>query len=927
MGYLLFDSSTKGYYEDLVSDTSFCAVTYHGNGAPDDSEGCNDYFRTIGSSLYQCWILLIKVNTPDIYTPYLDQFPTSAIFFVIFELIAQFFLLRILLAACFSTYKKDYEMRFKSRLANQKKCVLFAFQLISDDFGDWNETFEYKTIDEAIQMGRLVDDSEEFDEIIRNSSLSSSSDFKEENEETSLNERKGVSFLNWLCLMRHSRPDLIERCWVYHLIFATHSSTSSNVSWRDVNDEIGDHCEKFGSLNWEEFKLAAKDINLQVYEDETILPKEVGEFYKQLKEYNARFRKTVTSKMYEFILNMLILLSAGYVIWYRGDIKAYDLIRILSVIFFTAEVSIRMLAIGPKRFFADGINIVEALSVLILFVSWIVLLILGSKSSVFSLMAITQLIRSLRLFKVIPYFEVTINTVSQTLPFLGRILLVFTLYLYSFAVFGMNLFTNDLRAKDVTQQPYNTFNYFSLNFQTFLRSMLTLFQLLLGPQFPTFVEALAEGSGSWLTAVLYCGCYYIIVVLFVQNVIAAFILETYLRQWQYNLKMEVNSRKGRKEDDSPHKKTLSDILPNLISTARRKFRMYSNQSTTSQDSDGTTNSSIDSESEPPKKDEKLFMNDDQMKKEIDEQQNWIFKMKVGLSEVSDYIIHFYSSNSIDSTGYLPPDLDGNLNGDNIDGGMVDEEGESTLMRGEKDEDSREWSEMTGVEEAVRDFDNMEDEIGKGLISRLSQQKNQDNIKTSLRSSIFDVQPLPNRSQSLLIKRPPPHHELYDSVFHGAARPHAKIRIRMEEIDSGFRTAPTLSESRIQSPWQFSGLRTAEVSGYGNTNKRRRKERGISHQPFSSNNGQNILNDGFDEDMIEEGEEEEGEEEDFDEEEDDGMTHLKTDHQQENHQSTQDEERRRKEEEDEIKADILKREIEERRIELELLEQELRSMNE
>jgi len=110
---------------------SLAALDNHKKCASLRSAKCNDYFLSFSSSLYQTWILLMKVNMPDVMTPYYHRSPSSSMFFVVFTVFTQFFFLRLILAASFTNYKNDYEHRHRRRLAFKNVAILKAFTLLS----------------------------------------------------------------------------------------------------------------------------------------------------------------------------------------------------------------------------------------------------------------------------------------------------------------------------------------------------------------------------------------------------------------------------------------------------------------------------------------------------------------------------------------------------------------------------------------------------------------------------------------------------------------------------------------------------------------------------------------------------------------------------------------------------------------------------
>ena len=148
-----------------------------------------------------------------------------------------------------------------------------------------------------------------------------------------------------------------------------------------------------------------------------------------------------------------------------------------------------------------------------------------------SLLYLVVVLRSILFIRFHPEVTSTITTIRLILPMLLRISVVFMSVMYSFVMVGCSLFENSLEENDALRNSaYHTFHYDELNFASFWSTFVLLHQCLLGPNFPVFIEAVATAHGSWFLPSLYFGTYYVVVVVFVQNVVVAFILEAYISQ-------------------------------------------------------------------------------------------------------------------------------------------------------------------------------------------------------------------------------------------------------------------------------------------------------------------------------------------------------------------------------------------------------------
>ncbi|CAK4576955.1 unnamed protein product [Aphanomyces euteiches] len=92
------------------------------------------YFATLGNSMYN--MLLIQSCLPVLMTvmePYYIQSQWSSIYFVIFVLFTNFFLVKLTIAVSYRTYKKNTEKMLFKRLQKRKIALSKAFELLSDD--------------------------------------------------------------------------------------------------------------------------------------------------------------------------------------------------------------------------------------------------------------------------------------------------------------------------------------------------------------------------------------------------------------------------------------------------------------------------------------------------------------------------------------------------------------------------------------------------------------------------------------------------------------------------------------------------------------------------------------------------------------------------------------------------------------------------
>jgi len=548
IGWIVFDSSKKPY-DKLHHEEEYCSTADHGDGTSGREDSCNDYFLTFTSSLYQVWILLVKVNMPDVMNPYYSVSKLSSLYFVIYTVFTQFFFLRLILAASFTNYKRDYEERHRRRLAFKSVAILKAFALLSslsDAPGG--------EVRDIVQQPRGRKGLRRLSSVIEGNEMTSTS----------------ITLSSWRKMMSIIRPDLRRNPWIYDLIFAASSNTIKTA-------------EQFGDdpvLNYDEFCECCHSVNLKVNKvvyksggrTQSFAP--VPAVSKGVENIKSFSKWLVLETPFEYIMQFaLAILSTSAIICSSDKTTvSRDTIRVLEgcVALLYAVAVLTSIAARGKKFWLKVSNQVA-------FVVMVGLLAVNGTiefcddvthdelDAVLSMLYLIVVLRSMLFIRFHPEVTATIYTIRLILPMLLRIFVVFMSVMYAFVMVGCSLFENslsDLRdyyemidnnSTNVTSTmlmgeqerlldladtndwgnhtiAWYDYHYTQLKFASFWSAFLLLWQCLLGPNFPVFIEAVAKAHGSWTVPLVYFGVYYVVVVIFVQNVVIAFILEAYISQ-------------------------------------------------------------------------------------------------------------------------------------------------------------------------------------------------------------------------------------------------------------------------------------------------------------------------------------------------------------------------------------------------------------
>ena len=224
-------------------------------------------------------------------------------------------------------------------------------------------------------------------------------------------------------------------------------------------------------------------------------------------ERSGRLWRLVESPFFTALVLAVILANAvvlgmqTYPDLDRNHGGTLDLLNTIFLGFFVVEVSLRLAAHGrrPQDFFRGGWNLFDFVVVAMAFVPGI------RESS--TLLRIARLMRVVRVVRVLPDLRLLVEGVVRSLPPLGSMVLLTTLIIFVYGMFGWLLFGEEL--------PQDWGNIGT--------AMLSLFVLLTLEDFPRYMERAMEiHQWAWVYFVSYVG----VAVFIVVNVLIAIVLNS-----------------------------------------------------------------------------------------------------------------------------------------------------------------------------------------------------------------------------------------------------------------------------------------------------------------------------------------------------------------------------------------------------------------
>uniref|UniRef100_A0A0G4H9N8 Calcium-channel protein CCH1 n=1 Tax=Chromera velia CCMP2878 TaxID=1169474 RepID=A0A0G4H9N8_9ALVE len=194
---------------------------------------------------------------------------------------------------------------------------------------------------------------------------------------------------------------------------------------------------------------------------------------------------TVTeSKTFVFVItlciiaNTIILCLDSYPPISPDADEVFNLLNIIFTGIFSIEVALKLFAVGFRLFCKDGMNVFDALIVAISVAEIGVEYGTGGSSGFQGASAFRtfRLLRVLKLARNWMSLRILLEVISLAVAAMGEFCLLLLIFLYIFALIGMQMFAYRVRDDDG--------NFPRMNFNTFLNSFITVYAVVVGDDWP-----------------------------------------------------------------------------------------------------------------------------------------------------------------------------------------------------------------------------------------------------------------------------------------------------------------------------------------------------------------------------------------------------------------------------------------------------------
>lgn len=522
------------------------------------------FFYSFSSSLYT--MLLIHNCLPYMVKsmyPYYKLTHWSALFFIVFVLLTNLFLMKLTIAASYRSYKQHTEKMLFKRLQKRKAALYAAFDVLAQDV-DVIEDQHLASMQSPAHSGggpgasRLARGSSRY--FLGSSALGEKrASFSRSLTMFTPAQTRKLSIESWILLCEYLKPQ-----W---------TSTEARLVFNTVDIEhagyvdLGDFYQLCSLLNVKVERSSSKHSLLRkIFKSAR---------YHKIKKLRVRMRnvllhETVLFGKYpvvvaELIVGVLICLSVLQAIQVNNIELAFSVNRSWRIfgfallILFTLEVCVKLFAFGHIEFFLRPFC---KLDLAIVSVGWVFYALTSTRDppsisvTFYDLSLAVRSLRVLKLLNMVPPFHEILWTMKRIAALIMQLLLVIFCVMYSFAVFTQANYGLLLREFPAEKQPLSP-SWFAVReeFQvdTFEETLVTLFGVANLAGWDMVMDAAHAVTGSDSTYVFFFSYRItmanILLPIFVGFLVESFVSNAKAVQETYQTYVEAAEHANQQEED------------------------------------------------------------------------------------------------------------------------------------------------------------------------------------------------------------------------------------------------------------------------------------------------------------------------------------------------------------------------------------------
>lgn len=441
----------------------------------EDTNQGMEIFTSYPQTLYEMTVLFTTSNNPEVWLPAYKQSRFSSIFFILYILVGVFFITNLVLAVVYDSFKGQLAEYLVGVAKKRTDILNTTFDLLDEER---NGTLDLR------QCSQLF---------------------------TELN--------HYRTLPKISDDDMEA------VFYAMDDSGDFKIN----KEEFSDLCGAI-SLTFEKSDVAS------------VVERKFPNFYKS--HSFSQLRKFVRSKTFEYIIFGMLTLNLITVIIettldLKDDVaqKVWQAVELSFGWVYLVELFLKVLVYGFTNYWRLGTNKFD------FFITWIIVI---GETLAFALpdglpflrnsewiryLLTARLLRLVRVLMLVERFRVKLTTflnlIPNLLPYLGINFFLMCIYCtIGIQTFGGLVYEGNPKLVGTGMEESD---YFVHNFNDYPTGMVTLFNLLVMGDWQIWLETYGVLTSQWW-AVMYFMSFYVIAVLFLLNLIVAFVLEAFFAE-------------------------------------------------------------------------------------------------------------------------------------------------------------------------------------------------------------------------------------------------------------------------------------------------------------------------------------------------------------------------------------------------------------
>jgi len=305
--------------------------------------------------------------------------------------------------------------------------------------------------------------------------------------------------------------------------------------------------ENTGYIDRQEFCNLPDLMNIKITEVKpNIFQRYIPSIYSG--KYSKKVIKAVKHKYFRYLFDAIILANAIVIL------AEVDYIEWAFLAIFTIEIFLKIYAFGFHMFIGKLWNLFDTIIIGSAFLFDIIDEAEGDNTDANIILDVLLILRVLRIVKIlhgVDCFKNILNTILHILPSLLTYIGVLFVFIYIFAVIGMESFRG--RVNFYGRNTYNTTDpsklwcgnsalegslfyrdkYCANNFNDIGSAIIVMFELLVVNQWHVITNGYVLATGSKFTRIYFIA-FHLISVIIILNIFTAFVLEAFLLEYNYS---------------------------------------------------------------------------------------------------------------------------------------------------------------------------------------------------------------------------------------------------------------------------------------------------------------------------------------------------------------------------------------------------------